>query len=177
MGAGGAARVKPMEAPDILESTQPILLTPAGHARLKEELTKLTVEKRAEIAERLRASKDHGEFSEDNNELDEVKQQQAIVENRIGELKAILQNAEVITPEMISTEFVGLGSKVTVKDAIRGAEFQVQIVAGVEALPDEDLISEESPMGLALMGRSQGELAEFQAPIGVVKYQILSIEK
>jgi transcription elongation factor GreA len=166
-----------MEAPDILESTQPILLTPDGHARLRAELNRLTVDKRAEIAERLRASKDHGEFSEDNNELDEVKQQQAIVENRIGELKAILQNADIITPEMVSTDYVGLGSKVTVKEASRSIEFQVQVVAGVEADPDRDLISEESPMGTALMGRSAGELAEFVAPIGLVRYEILKIEK
>lgn len=166
-----------MEAPEVIESSQPILLTPSGHEKLKEELNRLTVEKRAEIAERLRASKDHGEFSEDNNELDEVKQQQAIIENRIGELKAILANSDIMTPDLIPTDYVGLGSRVTVKDASRGFEFSVQIVAGVEADPDQDLISEESPMGQALMGRSQGEVAEFDAPVGLVRYTIVSIEK
>lgn len=166
-----------MEAPDILEASAPILLTPEGHVKLKEELQRLTVEKRAEIAERIRASKDHGEFSEDNNELDEVKQQQAIVENRISELKAILANAEVMTPESVSTDHVTLGSRVTVKDAARGFDLEVQVVSAVEADPDLDLISEDSPMGLALMGRSVGETAEFDAPIGVVRYEIIGITR
>lgn len=166
-----------MEAPEILEASAPILLTPEGHEKLKAELQRLTVEKRAEIAERIRASKDHGEFSEDNNELDEVKQQQAIVENRISELKAILANSEVLTPEIVPTDHVGLGSRVSVKDAGRGFEFAVQVVSAVEADPDEDLISEDSPMGLALMGRTVGETAEFDAPIGVVRYEIVSITR
>ncbi len=142
---------------------------------LQQELQTLMVDKRAEIAERIRASKDHGEFSEDNNELDEVKQQQAIVENRISELKAILANTEVLTKDMISTDLVGLGSRVAVKDSVRGIEFEIQLVSGVEADPDRDLISEDSPMGQALLGRGVGEIAEFDAPVGLVSYEITNI--
>lgn len=158
-----------------LDSSQPILLTPAGHARLQAELTRLTVEKRAEIAERIRASKDHGEFSEDNNELDEVKIEQAIVENRINELKTILSGAAILTPEDVPTDRVGLGSKVTVKDS--NGSFEVQIVASVEANADEDLISEESPLGQALMGQAVGEVATFDAPAGRLSYTIDKISK
>lgn len=160
-----------------LESSQPLLLTPGGHKRLQDELTRLTTHKRAEIAERIRESKDHGEYSEDNNELDEVKIEQAIVENRINELKAVLAAAEVIRPEQISTTNVGLGSKVTIKDDERGIEFEVRMVASVEADPDNDLISEESPMGQALMGKAVNDIAEFEAPAGRLKYQVSKITR
>lgn len=160
-----------------LDSSAPISLTQAGHLRLKEELLRLTVEKRADIAARIRDSKDHGEYSEDNSELDEVKVEQAIVENRISELKNILANAEVLTEDMIPVDHVGLGSKVTVRDAVRGIEFEVQVVASEEANPDDDLISMESPMGQALMGKPVGGFATFEAPVGVLKYEILSITR
>ncbi len=160
-----------------LESSQPLLLTPEGFKRLQAELTHLTTTKRAEIAERIRESKDHGEYSEDNNELDEVKIEQAIVENRINELKAVLAAAEVIREDQISTDHVGLGSKVTVKDAERGIEFAVRMVASVEADPDNDLISEESPMGQALMGLEPGNIADFEAPAGNIKYTVVKITR
>lgn len=164
-----------MEPLDTLNAPEPIYLTAEGHQRLQQELQMLMVDKRAEIAERIRASKDHGEFSEDNNELDEVKQQQAIIENRISELKAILANVEILTLDLIETERVGLGSRVSVRDASRGTEFEVQLVSGVEADPDRDLISEDSPMGQALLGREVGDVAEFDAPVGLVSYEIVKI--
>jgi transcription elongation factor GreA len=156
-----------------LESSAPILLTPEGMARLKEELTRLTVNKRAEIAERIRESKDHGEYAEDNNELDEVKQEQAIVENRIAELKVTLSNAETLDLKQVPTKEVGLGSFVTLKDD-RGS-FEVRIVASVEANPDEDTVSEESPLGQAIYGRPLGDTVEFIAPGGKMKYNIAKI--
>lgn len=160
-----------------LESSQPLYLTPEGHARLQQELTRLTTEKRAEIAERIRESKDHGEYSEDNSELDEVKIEQAIVENRINELKAVLSSADILTRSQIPTDYVGLGSKVAVKGGGPGTEFEVRMVASVEADPDNDLISDESPMGQALMGKRVGESAEFDAPAGRLKYDVTSISR
>lgn len=160
-----------------LESSQPLLLTPEGHQRLQEELERLTTEKRAEIAERIRESKDHGEYSEDNNELDEVKIEQAIVENRINELKSVLSSAEILAFDQIPTDRVGLGSKVTIKDADRGGSFEIRMVASVEADPDNDYISDESPMGQALMGKQKGEIASFEAPAGNLKYEVTKISK
>jgi transcription elongation factor GreA len=160
-----------------LDPSQPLMLTPEGHKRLQDELTRLTVVKRAEIAERIRESKDHGEYSEDNNELDEVKLEQAIVENRINELKAIFSNVEVLETSSIPTSFVGLGSRVKVKDKDRGIEFEVRLVAGVEANPDDDQISDESPMGQSLMGKKVGDIAEFEAPAGKLKYEIAGIRR
>ncbi len=164
-----------MEELELLQSPQAILLTPEGAKALQAELDHLTQVKRAEIAERLRDSKDHGEFSEDNNELDEVKFEQAIVENRIGELKSIISAAQTLEPGMVSTEFAGIGAWIKVKDADRGVEFEVRMVSSFEANPDEDLISNESPMGMALFGHKVGDVVQFEAPVGQIRYEILSI--
>lgn len=168
-----------MEELDIATSTGPaqLLITPEGYARLSQELENLTVVKRAEIAERLRDSKQHGEFSEDNSELDEVKFEQAMVENRIADLKALFADAQQLEPKMIPTDHVGIGSYVTVKDVDRNIEFEVRMVASIEADPDNDLISNESPMGLALYGRQLGETVEFEAPAGKIRYKVVKIRR
>jgi transcription elongation factor GreA len=158
-----------------IEQRAPVLLTAGGHARLKEELKHLTVNKRAEIAERIRESKDHGEFSEDNNELDEIKIEQGMVESRISELKSILSGAEIFDPSQLSTDEVDLGLFVTVEDIDRDFQFEVQIVASIEANADMDMISEESPMGNALMNLKVGEVAEFEAPAGTLRYKVIKI--
>ncbi len=160
-----------------LEGSPAIALTAGGHARLQAELARLTVDKRQEIAERIRASKDHGEYSEDNNELDEVKLEQAIVETRIAELKAILSEAVILNMDDVPTDYVGLGSKVSLEDAEGGVKFVIQLVASVEANADEDLISEESPLGQAVMGCRVGDVAQFEAPAGRLKYKITKITK
>lgn len=152
-------------------------LTPEGYARLQAELEHLTVVKRPEIADRIRESQQHGEFSEDNNELDEVKFEQAMVENRVAELKALFANAAAIEPERVSTEYVGVASIVTVRDLEFGDEFDVQVVAGIEADPNEDRISLESPMGMALLGNKPGEEVEFDSPSGRKRYLIVAIRK
>jgi transcription elongation factor GreA len=160
-----------------LELSGSLYLTQDGMDRLKKELQYLTVEKRREIAERIRESKDHGEFSEDNSELDEVKVEQAIVENRISDLKTILSGATILSSDDIPTDYVGLGSVVTVKDGENDIEFSVRIVASIEANPEDDFISEESPLGAALMGKKVGETATFDAPAGTIKYQVVSITR
>lgn len=160
-----------------LESSEPILLTKEGHERLTEELRRLSVVKRAEIAQRIRESKDHGEYSEDNNELDEVKIEQAMVENRISELKMVLSNSEVLDSKKIPIKKVGLGSRVTVRETKRRTEFEVRIVASAEANPDEDQISEESPLGQALMGQQVDETVDYEAPAGVLRYKIVRIRR
>jgi transcription elongation factor GreA len=160
-----------------LESSEPILLTKEGHHRLQEELRRLSVDKRSEIAQRIRESKDHGEYSEDNNELDEVKIEQAMVENRINELKLVLSNSEVLDSKKISTKKVGLGSRVTVRETRRRNEFEVRIVASAEANPDDDTISEESPLGQALMGREVDETVDYEAPAGTLRYKITRIRR
>lgn len=141
------------------------------------ELEHLTSVKRPEIANRIRESLEHGEFSEDNSELDEVKFEQAIVESRIAELKTIFGNAMVMEDEHIPVDHVGLGSRVTLKDIEFGDEFQIRLVASIEADPNKDLISIESPMGTALLNKTINEIAEVLAPGGKKSYKIVSIER
>ena len=166
-----------MEELESAALSAPLLLTPEGYKSLQQELENLTLVKRAEIAERLRDSKQHGEFSEDNSELDEVKFEQAIVENRISELKAIFAGAHILENENIPTDHVGIGSYVEVQDSDRGVKFEVRLVSSIEANPEEDLISNESPMGIALFGHKAGDTIEFEAPVGKLRYTLLGIRK
>jgi transcription elongation factor GreA len=166
-----------MSEADIKEGGNVQYLTPEGFQSLTAELEHLTVVKRPEIADRIRESQQHGEFSEDNSELDEVKFEQAMVEARIAELKALFSNAQQLDPEQVPTDYVGLASIVAVKDLEFGDEFDVQVVVGIEADPNQDRISMDSPMGMALLGCSAGETVEFESPGGRKTYKILSIRK
>lgn len=152
-----------------------IWLTPEGYESMKKELEMLTTVKRPEIADRIRESLQHGEFSEDNSELDEVKFEQAIVENRISELKAALGNAHVLDPASVSTDFVGVGSYVTFYDEEFDEESEIRIVSTTEADPNSEMVSNESPIGQALTGHAVGDIVEFQAPDGPKKIKIVSI--
>jgi len=167
-----------MNEPEIInESLSSVALTAEGYKLLQAELEHLTMVKRPEIADRIRESQQHGEFSEDNNELDEVKFEQAMVESRVSELKTIFGNAVILDHEKIPTDYVGLGSLVKVSDQEFGDEFEVRIVSGIEADPMKDFLSDESPMGSAILGHKAGEIFSFVAPDGLKKYKILQISK
>lgn len=167
-----------MSEPEMIRETHGgIYLTPEGFAALQHELEHLTQNKRPEIAERIRESQQHGEFSEDNSELDEVKFEQAVVENRIAELKSMFGNAHVLEPDMIPTEFVGLGSYAEVEDTEYLDRFEVRVVASIEADPARELISNESPMGMAILGHRVGEEVVFDTPDGRKRYKLISIRK
>lgn len=162
---------------EIARENAHVLLTEEGWNNLHQELDHLTQVKRPEIADRIRESQQHGEFSEDNSELDEVKFEQAIVESRIAELKTIFSSAAILDPETISTDSVGLGSLVKVKDLEFGDDFEIRLVASIESNPDRDFISVESPMGTALFGKAKGELVEVLAPGGLKKFEVLGIRR
>ena len=100
-----------------------------------------------------------------------------MVEGRIAELKAIFGSAQILDITTIPTDHVGLGSLVTVRDAEFDDEFEVRIVASIEADPEKDLISNESPMGTALLGHSEGEDVSFETPDGKKKYKVLKINR
>jgi transcription elongation factor GreA len=165
------------EAQIVPDAQGGILLTPDGYRQLQQELEHLTVVKRPEIADRIRESQQHGEFSEDNSELDEVKFEQAMVENRIAELKGIFGNAHILEEDQIPTDRVGIGSKVTINDSEFDDQFSVRVVMSIEADPSKDLISNESPMGLALIGHSKDEDVIVEAPEGKKRYKILNITR
>ena len=161
----------------IVEQSGGFYLTPDGYQALQQELEHLTMVKRPEIADRIRESQTHGEFAEDNSELDEVKFEQAMVEGRIAELKTIFGNAHILEMDQVPTDHVGLGSKVTVDDLDFGDKFDIRIVTSVEADPTKDLVSNESPLGMALLGHKKGETVKFQAPDGVKSYKINKIAR
>ena len=160
---------------DNLDSSSGIFLTPDGYERLRKEMEHLTAVKRPEIADRIRESQGHGEFSEDNSELDEVKFEQALVENRIHELKEIFSSASTLDLEHIPTDRAGLGTLITVTDLQFHDQFEIRLVCSVESDPSIDYLSNESPLGIALYGRRPGDEVIFEAPEGRKKFRIDSI--
>jgi transcription elongation factor GreA len=153
-----------------------IILTPEGHAKIEKDLEQLRTVERAEVADRIRDAKQFGEFSE-NAEYEEAKNQQALVEGRIQELRHILQIAHVLQPEEISTDKVGIGSRVTVKDLDEGDKWEFTLVGSVETDPDNDRISDESPIGQALLGKKVGEEVTVTIPDGQIRYRVEKIRK
>jgi transcription elongation factor GreA len=154
-----------------------IYLTPQGYKKIEAELQHLTTVRRQEIAERIRDSKEHGEFSEDNSELDEVKFEQAMVEGRIVDLKSVLANAQVLTPTDVSNREVSIGSVVELTNTRGKDTFKITLVSSIEADPDEDRVSTESPLGEAIFGKKKGDKVTVQAPAGKITYEIKSIAK
>ncbi|KNF07829.1 transcription elongation factor GreA [Gottschalkia purinilytica] len=153
-----------------------IFLTSEGLKKIEEELDQLKTVRRKEVAERIKQALAFGDISE-NSEYDEAKNEQAQVEERIAKLENMLRNARIIDEEEISIEVVSIGSKVTVKDIEFDEELQYTIVGSAEADPYEGKISNESPVGSALIGRKVNEIVEVQVPDGVIKYEILSINR
>lgn len=155
---------------------KPLILTRTGFKRIEEELEKLTTVRRHEVADHIRDAKAFGTI-EENAEYEAAKTEQAFVEGRILELKNILQAARIIDDANAPTDEVGIGSVVTVRDLETDEQWDYTIVGSVEADPDEDRISNESPIGEALMGRRVGDVVEIQIPAGVVRYEIKAIRR
>ncbi|WP_422485676.1 transcription elongation factor GreA [Gudongella sp. DL1XJH-153] len=153
-----------------------VFLTHAGLEKLEKELEDSKIIKRKEIAERIRTALDFGDISE-NSEYDQAKNEQAKLEERIAKIESILRNAKLIEDEDISTEIVGIGSKVLVLDVEYDEEMEYTIVGSAEANPYEGKISNESPVGKALLGSKAGDTVDVQVPDGVVKYQIQKIDR
>jgi transcription elongation factor GreA len=151
------------------------ILTLEGLKKLEEELNSLK-NKRTDVAERIKQALAFGDISE-NAEYDEAKKEQAFVEGRIIQIENILRTAKVIDEEDIQTDVVSVGSKVLLKDLEFGDEMEYTIVGSAEADPMNLKISNESPVGKALVGKSSGDLVEIVVPDGIIKYEILQIKK
>lgn len=154
----------------------PIVLTPAGHERIEKELDRLKTTERREVAERIRDSKQFGEYAE-NAEYEDAKIEQAFVEGRIQELRRILSIARVLDESEIPTNTIGIGSIVTVREARHNEEWEFMLVGSVESDPEQDRISDESPVGHALFGKKVGDSVNVAIPDGHIKYKVLSIRK
>ncbi|NLL66488.1 MAG: transcription elongation factor GreA [Clostridiaceae bacterium] len=157
-------------------SKKEVLLTYEGLKKLEEELEFLKGEKRKEIADRIKQALAFGDISE-NSEYDEAKIEQAQNEVRIAQLEIMLKNASIIDEDEVDTKVVSLGAKVKIRDIKSKEEYDYQIVGSAEADPVSNRISNESPVGSALLGHKAGESVDVEVPGGKIKYKILSIYK
>mgnify|MGYP000094016364 FL=1 len=153
-----------------------VILTYEGLKRLERELETLKSVKRREGADKIRQALNFGDLTE-NSEYDEAKNEQAQLESKIAKLESLLKNAKIIDEEEVSTDVVGLGSKVKLKDLDFDEEVEYTIVGSTEADPGKLKISNESPVGKALIGHKKGDIVEVEVPDGIIKFEILEISK
>jgi transcription elongation factor GreA len=152
-----------------------VILTEEGYQRLKEEIEHLSTIKRREVAERIKEARDFGDISE-NSEYDAAKNEQAQLEYRIQSLEQKLRNARIVDTEHVSTEMVSIGARVTLKNLKSKDTLEYSIVGSAEADPRHHRLSNESPVGKALLGRKKGEKVTIPAPRGSIQYQIMKIQ-
>ena len=152
-----------------------VILTPEGYEKLKQEIEYLSTERRREIADRIRIAREFGDIAE-NAEYDDAKNEQAMLEHRIAQLEERLSHARVITKSEIKKDVVSIGSRVRLRDVDARKTVEYHIVGSAEANPAENKLSNESPVGKAIMGRKKGEVVEVAAPRGALKFKILEIK-
>ena len=152
-----------------------VILTPEGHVRLKEEIQHLSTVKRREVAERIKQAREFGDIAE-NSEYDDAKNEQALLEHRIATLEERLKNARVIEKNEITTDVVSVGTRVRLRDVDAKETIEYTIVGSAEANPAEQKLSNESPVGRAIIGRKKGETVDVSAPRGSLKYKIMDIQ-
>ncbi len=142
-----------------------VILTPEGFDRLKAEIEHLSTARRREVAERIKEAREFGDIAE-NSEYDDAKNEQAMLEAKIAELEEKLRSAQVVEVGELGTDEVRVGSIVHVKDEKTGKSVKYAIVGSPEANPAEAKLSNESPVGKALLGRKRGEVVSVQVPRG-----------
>ena len=152
------------------------VLTRKGEEKLKEELNELKSVRRREVAEKIKVALSFGDLSE-NSEYDEAKNEQGMIESRIAEIEQTLAHAQVIDDDDISTEKVGIGTTVKILDMDMDEEMEFKMVGTKEADINSGKMSDESPIGAAIMGHEVGEEVEVETPSGVIGFRILEIRK
>lgn len=151
-----------------------VLLSPEGLKKLEEELQHLKTVRRIEVAERIKQAREFGDISE-NSEYVDAKNEQAFIEGRILTLEKMIRNAHIVEEGKGAPGVVTIGSTVRVRDLETGEEAQYTIVGSTEADPFADKISNESPVGKALLGTKVGDTVEVAVPAGVVRYEVLEV--
>lgn len=159
-----------------MAAAKQVILTSEGLEKLEKELEYLKTVKRQEVAAEIKVALGYGDLSE-NSEYDEAKNKQAQMEIRIVEIEAMLKNAKVIDEAEISTDTVSVGCTVTVYDVEFDEELQYNIVGSTEADPSNGKISDESPVGSALLGKKVGDIVEVPAPAGSIELKVVEINK
>lgn len=152
------------------------ILTSEGLQKLEDELDHLKSVKRKEVAERIKLAISYGDLSE-NSEYDDAKNEQAFIEGRIITLEKMLRNARVIQDDEVDTETVSIGSRVVLKDIEFDDTVEYTIVGSAESNPAENKISNESPVGAALLGKRKGDVVDVNVPAGVIQYEVLDITR
>ena len=153
-----------------------VVMTYDGLKKMEQELKNLKTVRRKEVAEKIKEARGQGDLSE-NAEYDAAKEEQGEIESRIVQLENLLRNAEVIDEDVLKMDVVNLGSKVTVLDVEFDEEMEYTIVGSTEADPMNGRISNESPLGMALLGQKVGATVMADTPDGEVAFKILNIQK
>ncbi|MFA9465961.1 MAG: transcription elongation factor GreA [Velocimicrobium sp.] len=152
------------------------ILTYEGLKQLEEELQDLKVNRRKQVAGKIKEAREQGDLSE-NAEYDAAKDEQRDIEARIEEIDKILKNAEVVVEEDVDLNKINIGCKVILKDMEYNETIEYKIVGSTEANSLKGKISNESPVGKALIGAKKGELITVETPVGEIRYEILEIQK
>ena len=152
------------------------LLTYEGLKKLEDEIQNLKVVKRKEVAQKIKEAREQGDLSE-NAEYDAAKDEQRDIEARIEEIEKILKNAEVVVEDEVDLDKINIGCKVKAFDITFDEEVEFKIVGSTEANSLEGKVSNESPVGRALLGKSVGEIVEVETQAGVIKYEVLDIQR
>lgn len=155
-------------------SDKEVILTPDGLKRLEDELEFLKSVKRREVAERIKVAIGYGDISE-NSEYEDAKNEQAFIEGRVLTLEKMLRNARIINSDEIVTDVVSIGVTVSVEDLEYGDTMEYTIVGTAESDPLNNKISNESPVGKAIIGKKIGTIVDVNTPAGVIQYKILDI--
>lgn len=153
-----------------------VLLTKEGLHKLETELEHLKSVRREEVAERIKQAIAFGDISE-NSEYEDAKNEQAFIEGRIISLEKTLKNARLMEDDEIRTDIISLGSRITLKEIKSGREVNVTLVSSVESKLRDGKISDESPVGKAVMGKKVGSTVKVEAPAGNIKYKIMKVDK
>ena len=152
------------------------IMTYAGLKKLQDELQDLKVNQRREIAQKIKEAREQGDLSE-NAEYDAAKDEQRDIEARIEELEKILKNAEVVVEDEVDLDRINIGCQVKILDLEYDEELDYKIVGSTEANSLKGKISNESPVGKALIGAKIGDIVEVETQAGVIKYKVLEIER
>jgi len=159
-----------------MSESKKYIMTYEGVKKLEDELEYLKTVKRKEITEKIKVALSFGDLSE-NSEYDDAKNEQAFVEGRIIQLENMLKNARILDDSEVSTDIVSVGSIVKLKDYDFDEDVEYIIVGSAEADPINNKISNESPVGIGLVGKKIGDIIEIQIPDGISKYEILEIRR
>lgn len=169
-------QIIPMTGESVEMSDKEVILTQEGLKKLEEELETLKSVKRREVAERIKVAIGYGDISE-NSEYEDAKNEQAFIEGRIITLEKLLRNARIINSDEIDTDAVSVGATVTVEDLEFGDITEYTIVGTAESNPLQNKISNESPVGKAILGKKKGTVVDVSVPAGVIQYKIVDIKK